>query len=94
MDKHLLDKLIGIRRQLHLHPELGFQEFNTSSLVRQELGGIGISLRNGGCYRCYWQYYQRQRPGSNFACRHGCIAHSRRNRTDLELHTGTGDARL
>lgn len=42
MDKHLLDKLIGIRRQLHLHPELGFQEFNTSALVQQELSGMGI----------------------------------------------------
>ncbi|GEP97093.1 M20 metallopeptidase family protein [Chitinophaga cymbidii] len=42
MDQHLLEKLIRIRRQLHLHPELGFREFNTSALVQQELHAMDI----------------------------------------------------
>ena len=35
-------KVIGYRRHLHMHPELSFQEFETSSFVKAHLDEIGI----------------------------------------------------
>lgn len=36
------DKLIGWRRAIHQHPELGNQEYNTSAMVAQHLRDIGV----------------------------------------------------
>ena len=47
---HLLDEakelsswMVGIRRQLHRHPELMYQEVKTSQLVRETLDRLGIT---------------------------------------------------
>lgn len=39
------DWIVQIRRTLHRHPELGYQEFKTSALVRQKLDELGIPYR-------------------------------------------------
>ncbi|GLU09995.1 hypothetical protein SLE2022_268260 [Rubroshorea leprosula] len=39
------DWMIGIRRNLHENPELGFQEFETSKLIRTELDQMGIPYK-------------------------------------------------
>ena len=40
------DWIVEIRRELHQHPELGYQEFRTSQLVRQKLEELGIAFRH------------------------------------------------
>lgn len=41
------DEVIAIRRHLHQHPELSFQEFNTSKFVCSKLEEYGIEYTNG-----------------------------------------------
>lgn len=41
----LRDWTVDIRRRLHQHPELGYQEFRTSAFVREKLDELGISYR-------------------------------------------------
>ena len=41
--KQALPDFIQIRRQLHAHPELSYQEYNTSSFVKEKLNVWGIA---------------------------------------------------
>lgn len=39
------DWMVGIRRKIHENPELGFEEVETSKLVRTELEKMGVSYK-------------------------------------------------
>ncbi|CAI9773587.1 unnamed protein product [Fraxinus pennsylvanica] len=41
----VFDWMVGIRRKLHENPELGYEEFETSKLIREELDKMGISYK-------------------------------------------------
>ncbi|XP_057519911.1 IAA-amino acid hydrolase ILR1-like 4 [Amaranthus tricolor] len=41
----VFDWMVNIRRKLHENPELGFEEFETSKLIREELDKLGISYK-------------------------------------------------
>lgn len=38
--------MVNIRRALHENPELGFEEFETSKLIRNELDQMGIPYKS------------------------------------------------
>ena len=44
--KEIAGWIVGIRRQLHRHPELMYREVKTSQLVRDTLDGLGIKYRH------------------------------------------------
>jgi len=44
----LFDRLIALRRDLHKHPELGWQETRTASRIEAELDRLGITHRRVG----------------------------------------------
>jgi amidohydrolase len=41
------DRLVEIRRDLHMHPELAFEEHRTAGVVAAELARLGIEHRSG-----------------------------------------------
>lgn len=41
---HFHDEMVALRRDLHAHPELGFEEFRTSGLVAGALQAMGIEV--------------------------------------------------
>src|SRR5262245_35402255 len=45
--QELADELVAIRRDLHMHPELGFQEVRTARIVAEKLGTLGYEVVTG-----------------------------------------------
>ncbi len=45
--KHWLDEFTAIRRDLHAHPELGFEEHRTARIVQERLAQMGIEHHTG-----------------------------------------------
>lgn len=43
----LRDELVAIRRDLHMHPELGFQEVRTARIVSEKLNALGYEVMTG-----------------------------------------------
>ena len=42
-----VDELIAVRRDLHMHPEVGFEEVRTSGVVAERLKALGLEVRTG-----------------------------------------------
>lgn len=47
LSKANYEKVRGIRRHIHRHPELSFKEEGTASYIAQQLGQIGLPYRKG-----------------------------------------------
>ncbi len=46
-EKEFYQWLIDIRRRLHAHPELAYQEYRTSALIAEELEKLGLPYQTG-----------------------------------------------
>ncbi len=47
VDQELFEWIRTIRRTLHQHPELSYQEHRTSTFIQEKLAGLSIGFRNG-----------------------------------------------
>ena len=45
--QELAEDLVAIRRDLHMHPELGFQEVRTARIVAEQLSVLGYEVVTG-----------------------------------------------
>lgn len=43
----LLPELVALRRDLHAHPELAYQEHRTAGIVAQSLRALGLTVHEG-----------------------------------------------
>jgi len=47
VSEELFEQMVRIRREIHMHPELGYQEENTASIITEELEKLGIKSTAG-----------------------------------------------
>ncbi|MHC4139365.1 MAG: M20 metallopeptidase family protein, partial [Planctomycetota bacterium] len=47
VSKELFQQMVRIRREIHMHPELGYQEENTAAIITEELKRLGIKSTTG-----------------------------------------------
>jgi amidohydrolase len=45
--RELSESLVALRREIHRHPGLGFQEFHTANLAATRLAELGVAVRTG-----------------------------------------------
>lgn len=62
-------KFIEIRRDLHQHPEIAFEEFRTASVVSQALAELGIDHKTGVGRTGVVGYIRGARPGPTLLIR-------------------------
>ncbi len=43
----LIDEVVATRRDIHMHPELGFEEVRTAGIVAERLKALGYEVRTG-----------------------------------------------
>ncbi len=67
--ERLAPHLVAIRRDLHAHPELAFEETRTAAIVAAELGRLGIPHRTGVGRTGVLGTIEGGRPGPTLAIR-------------------------
>ena len=65
----LYDELVRVRRDLHRHPELGFQETRTASIVADRLTGLGLEVQAGVGQTGVVALLEGERPGPTILLR-------------------------
>ncbi|MFC7609788.1 hypothetical protein [Teichococcus aestuarii] len=75
-------RLIALRRDIHAHPELAFEETRTAGLVAAELSRLGITHRTGVGRTGVLGVIEGERPGPTLAIRADMDA--------LPIHEETG----
>ena len=58
-----VDELVAVRRDLHQHPEIGFEEVRTSGIVAERLRALGLEPRTGVGHTGVVAVVRGARPG-------------------------------
>ncbi|MBM3307578.1 MAG: amidohydrolase [Candidatus Eisenbacteria bacterium] len=67
--ERLAGKLSQIRRQIHMYPELGYEERRTSALVAETLQGLGLEVKTGVAKTGVVGFLRGARAGKTVAMR-------------------------
>jgi len=65
----IFDKVKSLRREIHMYPELGFEEVKTASLVNEFLKELGLNIRTGLAKTGVIATLKGKEPGKTFAIR-------------------------
>jgi len=92
--EQLRDEVIATRRHLHMHPELGFEEFETSKLIEKRLRALGYDVHAGIATTGVVGIMRGAKPGRTIMLRADMDAlplaeenhHEFRSRTDGKMH--------
>ena len=88
----------ALRRDLHMHPELGFEEHRTAKIVCERLAALGIEHHAGigqdRRRRGHPRPQRRERPHGRPARRHGRAADAGGERVRAQVALRRPDARL
>ncbi len=63
------DEIVSIRRHIHKHPELSFQEFETSKFIQEKLDEYGIPYKSGYVKTGIVARIDGEKPGKTVALR-------------------------
>ena len=67
--RELKDLLVPIRRHLHQHPELGFEEFETGAYIRRVLGAYGLDVQGPIAHTGWYVDIEGKYPGEGIGYR-------------------------
>jgi len=84
----LLDELVRIRRHLHRHPELSFEEYQTAAFIREKLDAWGISYRYPVARTGILAWISGSHPGKRIALRADMDALPITEKTGLDYSSG------
>ncbi|MCK4261389.1 MAG: amidohydrolase [Halanaerobiales bacterium] len=76
-------RLIQIRQEIHMHPELGFEEVRTSQLVAEELKKVGLDVQTGVAKTGVVAILKGSKPGPTIAFRADMDALSMEDKKDV-----------
>ena len=85
----LCPAMIGLRRDLHQHPELGFQEVRTAAVVARRLGELWYAVRTGLGKTGVTGFLRGGRPGKTVLLRADIDALPIREETDVAWRSQT-----
>ncbi|GAB1584603.1 M20 family metallopeptidase [Phyllobacterium phragmitis] len=77
------DRFIEIRRRIHEHPEIAFEEVRTAALVAETLGSLGIEHQTGIGRTGVVGHFRGRRPGPTLLIRADMDALPMQERTGL-----------
>ena len=84
--------MVAIRRDLHAHPEIAFQEYRTGRIVADEMKRIGLEVRRGVAKTGAVGLLRGSRPGKTVALRADIDALPYGQESDKPYRSNTPDA--